>query len=145
MLMFSIASAQMADKAEVETIKKDYLGLNPAGKAFSLIDLSKLHWSHSYSFTYFSGGGTSGSMGVYTGNVLYEITPNLSLNLKLGLAHDPSSLFGNSSLDNATFLPGVHLNYRPSDKVSISAGFDTVVGSGYYLYNPYYNPYYWRR
>jgi hypothetical protein len=141
-----VASAQMADQAEVESMKKDYLGLKPAGKAFSLIDLSKLEWTHSYSFTFFSGGGSSGTFGLYTGNLFYEITPNLTLNLKLGLAHNPSDLFGEKSLEDATFLPGVHLNYRPSNKVSISAGFDTIVGSGYYLYNPYYyNPYYWRR
>jgi hypothetical protein len=42
-------------------------------------------------------------------------------------------------------LPGVHLNYHPSPNFTISAGFDTYYGGGYYGYYPYgYNGYYRR-
>jgi hypothetical protein len=124
-------SAQMADKVELDSMQKDYLGLKPADAAFSLIDLSRIHWSHSYSISFFSGGGTSGSLGMYTGSIFYDISSSLSLNLKLGIAHNPGSLFDRSVSTNAAFLPGVMIDYHPSDKLHISAGFDTYYGNPY--------------
>ena len=122
-LIIPVASAQMADKANIGTIKQDYLGLQPAVKPFSLIDFSRLKWTHSYSLSFFSGGGTSGSIGLYTGNIFYEFSPKLSLDLKLGIAHDPGSLFGKDAGTSATFLPGLHLDYHPSPSFSISINF----------------------
>ncbi len=141
----SSALAQFTDKSEFDNIKKDYLGLKPADKPFAFIDLSKLHWNHSYSMSFFSGGGTSGSVGMYTGSVLYEISPSLLLNLKLGVAHNPGSLFDRSVNTDAVFLPGLRLDYQPSQNLHISIGFDSYPGSDYYPYSPYRNPYHWRR
>ncbi len=139
-ILISISlSAQMIDKAEIGNMKKDYLGLKPAGKPFSLIDFSKLQWTHSYSISFFSGGGTSGSSGLYVGNIFYEFSSKLSLNLKLGIAHDPGSIFDRSKGQNAAFLPGIHLDYHPSPNFTISAGFDTRPQNQYYYYNPYTN------
>jgi len=132
-------SAQMVDRAEIDNMKKDYLGLKPAGKPFSLIDFSKLRWTHSYSIGFFSGGGISGSSGLYVGNIFYEFSSKFSLNLKLGIAHDPGSLFDRSTGQNAAFLPGIHLDYHPSPNFTISAGFDTFPQNRYYFYNPYLN------
>jgi hypothetical protein len=145
LLVIPSLSAQMADRVDIGTMKQDYLGFKPAEKPFSLLDLSRLHWSHSYSLNFFSGGGTSGTTGLYTASVLYEFSSRLSLNLKLGIAHDPSSLFERNAGRDATLLPGLHLNYHPSPNFSISAGFDTYLGSSYYGYNPYnYRSLYWR-
>lgn len=140
LILISISvSAQMSDKAEIGKMRKDYLGLKPAGKPFSLIDLSKLTWTHSYSISFFSGGGLSGSNGLYVGNISYEFSPKFSMNLKLGIAHDPGSLFDQSRGQNAAFLPGIHLDYHPSPNFRISAGFDTRPQNQYYFYNPYSN------
>ncbi len=143
-MLFSIASAQMADKAELQSMKSDYLGLAPASKPFALIDLSRLQWSHSYSLSFFSGGGSSQTIGLYTGSIFYEITPNLSLNFKLGIAHNPSGVFDNSLSNNATLLPGLRLDYRPSDNFRITAGFDTYYGNYLYPYGRSYGPGNWR-
>ncbi len=145
LVLANISFGQMADQAEIQSVKEDYLGLKPASKPFSLIDLSKLHFSHSYSFTFFSGGGTSGSVGLYTGSMLYEISHSLSLDFQLGIAHDPSALFGNNAVTNASFYPAVNLDYHPSKNFRLSIGFETVPG---FYQNPYSNPYYfnnWRR
>ncbi|UCD17463.1 MAG: hypothetical protein JSV44_00715 [Candidatus Zixiibacteriota bacterium] len=142
--LISAALAQFTDKAELNAIKKDYLGLKPADKPFTFIDLSKLHWSHSYSMTFYSGGSTSGSVGLYTSSVLYEISPSLLLNLKLGIAHNPGSLFNRTVSTDAAFLPGARLDYRPSKDFRISIGFNTYPGTEYYPYSPYRNRY-WRR
>jgi hypothetical protein len=145
LVLTGFSFGQMADQAEIQSVKEDYLGLKPASKPFSLIDLSKLHFSHSYSFTYFSGGGTSGSVGLYTGSMLYEISNSLSLDVQLGIAHDPSALFNNNVETNASFYPAVNLDYHPSSNFRMSIGFQSVPG---FYQNPYSNPYYpynWRR
>ncbi len=130
-------SAQLADKAAIESVKSDYLGLKPASKPFSLIDLSRIKWSNSYSLSFFSGGGNSGSLGLLTSCIFYEISSSLSINLKMGIAHDPGSLFDrNNPNTNATFLPGLRLDYHPSSNFNISVGFETAPDL-YYLYSPY--------
>jgi hypothetical protein len=145
LIVTASVSAQFTDKSELETINKDYLGLKPVDKPFSLIDFSRLYWTHSYSMTFFSGAGSSGSVGMYTGNVFYEITPNLSLNMNIGIAHNPGSLFDRTQNTNAVFLPGGRLDYRPSENFHISMGFNTYSGnSGLYPYNYYHSPYWWK-
>ncbi|MCP4704952.1 MAG: hypothetical protein GY865_10105 [candidate division Zixibacteria bacterium] len=131
-------SAQLTDGAEIGKMKKDYLGLKPAGQPFSLIDLSKLKWTHSYSISFFSGGGSSGSNGLYMGNIFYEFSSKFSMNLRLGIAHDPSSIFDRSKGHNASFLPGIYLDYHPSPNFKISAGFETFRQNPYY-YDRYRN------
>jgi hypothetical protein len=137
------ATAQMADRAEIQSIKKDYLGLNPVSKPFSLIDMSRLKFSHSYSVSFFSGGGSSGSLGMYTGTIFYEISPSLSLDIALGIAHNPGSLFGQEAPTDARFFPAAELNYHPSERFRLSIGF--VSHPGFYN-NPYYpgNRNFWR-
>ena len=144
-LIFMVsASAQMADISEAKEIKTNNLGLQPASKPFSLIDLSRLNFSHSYSFAFFSGGGSSGSVGLYTGNIFYELSSSLSLNIQLGVAHNPSALFDRMQSSNALFLPGATVDYHPSDNFRITAGFNTHYGNNYYPFNSFYNPG-WRR
>ncbi len=145
LILTGLAFAQMADKAEIQSAKEDYLGLKPVSKPFSLIDLSRLHFSHSYSFNYFSGGGTSGSVGLYTGSIFYELSRSLSLDVELGIAHDPAALFGNSGGTDAAFYPAVNLDYHPSRNFRLSIGFESHPG---FYQSPYYYPYYtdnWRR
>ena len=139
------AVAQFSDKSELETINKDYLGLKPVDKPFSLIDFSRLQWTHSYSMTFYSGAGSSGSVGMYSGNIFYEITPDLSLNMKIGFAHNPGSLFDEAQSTDGVFLPGARLDYHPSENFHISVGFNTYHGnSGFYPYNYYRSPHWWQ-
>lgn len=142
--IFAISSGfgQMAEDAELQAIKENRLGLQPVSKPFSLIDLSRINFAHSYSFSYFSGGGTSGSVGLYTGQIFYEISSNLSLNLKLGIAHNPGSIFDRAQSTDAVFLPGARIDYHPSDNFRISAGFNTYYGNYYSPFENYYFP--WR-
>ncbi len=141
--VYSAGFAQMADDAELQSIKANSLGLQPASKPFSLIDLSRLHFSHSYSLSFFSGGGTSGSMGLYTGQIFYDISSSLSLNLKLGIAHNPGSVFDRTQSSDAVFLPGARIDYHPSENFRITAGFNTYYGNYYNPFEGYYYP--WRR
>lgn len=132
-------SAQSVDDAQIEDLaRSESMGVRPAVVPFSLIDLSRVKWSHSYSVSFFSGGAYSGSMGLYSTTMFYDISSKLSLALNLGLAHNAGSLWGDGSSE-ATFLPGFRLDYHPSDKFHMTVGFQRY--SGYFV--PYYSPRYW--
>jgi hypothetical protein len=127
-LAFStLAVAQMSDRAELDrNTRTSGLGVPAAANPFSLIDLSRIKWSHSYSVSYFSGGGADGSGGLWQTSMYYEFSPKLSLNFNLGVAHT-GNLLSNSDRQ-AAFLPGFTLDYHPSDKFRVSLMFQTYRG-----------------
>ncbi|MFH2037308.1 MAG: hypothetical protein ABIJ45_12960, partial [Candidatus Zixiibacteriota bacterium] len=133
-------SAQLADKADMEKIRNDHLGLKPATSPFSLIDLSRVKWSNSYSVSFFSGGGNSSTTGLYVGSMFYELSNSLSLNLQLGIAHNPGALFNSELNSDARFYPAFNLDYHPSDKFRLSIDFQSVPAY-YYGTDPRYNFY----
>jgi hypothetical protein len=113
----------------------DAFGASPAATPFSLLDLSRINWSHSYSVTYFSGGLGSGTMGLFRTNMAYDFSPKLSLFLNVGIAHNPGALWGDKRNNDTQLLPGFLLDYHPSDKFRMSLGFQKFGGSNVY---PYY-------
>lgn len=135
-LLFSISvSAQLADQAEVENVNSNKgIGLNPASTPFSLIDISRVKWSHSYSVSFFSGGNSTSSLGLWNTSMFYEFSKNVSLTLNLGVAHDANSLFGGES-NYSKILPGFLLDYHPSRNFNLRVGFQSY--SGYYPYYDY--------
>jgi len=139
--------AQSADVAEVSEITKKYdYGLTKQ-PGVSLLDLSRISFSHSYSLSYFSGGGISGTTGLYTGSIIYQLANPLTLTLNVGILHDPSSLWGDNKItESAVFLPSGYLDWRPSDNFHMSIGFQSIPAGwyypGYYNYGRY--PYYSR-
>ncbi|MCH7691374.1 MAG: hypothetical protein IIA17_10070 [candidate division Zixibacteria bacterium] len=133
-------SAQFVEQPQTRPdIVKDSYGAPAAETPFSLLDLSRIKWSHSYSVTYFSGGIGSSSLGIFNTTMFYELSSKLSLNMNLGIAHDPSSLWTDGKTSNTTFLPGFTLDYHPSKKFQMSFSYQQYMG------NPYYSPNYYRR
>jgi hypothetical protein len=113
-LIASTAFAQLADRAQLTAIDNSRpLGVKPAPSAWSLLDLSKLRFTHSYSFGYYSGRNFSGSNGLLRSSLLYDFSPKLSMALSVGVSHNPSSLVGRGNSD-ASILPGFTLDYHPS-------------------------------
>ena len=130
------AGAQSPEKGELKTItSRDLLGTQPARSAFSLIDLSRVRWSHSYSVSFFSGGNYSGSVGLFNTMMNYELTPNLSLALNLGVLHNTGSLWG-AGQDDAVFLPGFQLDWRPFRNFRMSLAMQRY-GGNYGTLRPY--------
>lgn len=113
----------------------DAFGSSPASSPFSLLDFSRINWSHSYSVTYFSGGRGSGTLGLFNTSMFYELSPKLSLNLNIGIAHNPGAIWGDKRNSDAELLPGFLLDYHPSEKFRMSLGFQKFGGSDLY---PYY-------
>jgi hypothetical protein len=121
------AMAQKADKVEVKQATDKYdLGLAKR-PSLPFFDLSRLNLSHSYSIGFFSGGGQSGTRGLYSGTLYYQLARPLTLTLNLSVLHDPGALFGDGRFsDNARFLPSGWLDWRPSKNFRMSIGFETV-------------------
>lgn len=137
MLMLpTLAQSQFIDEsAQVSTNTTASFGLRPAPTPFSLLDLSRVRWSHSYSVSYFSSGIGSATTGLLNSTMFYDFSPKLSLALNLGLAHNPGALFGNGPRNsNSSFLPGFALDYHPSDKFRMSIIYQQFNGG----YAPYY-------
>lgn len=137
-VMTSSATAQMRDVADLREIKsQSSISLAPATSPFSLLDLSRLKWSHSYSLVFGSGSAGSGSLGMYTSSLSYEFSSVLSLAMSLGVGHNPGALFNQRQQSNAIFFPSMTLDYHPNDnfrmRLSVAR---SPYGSGYYG-NPY--------
>lgn len=137
-------SAQSVDLASVEQVRnQDAMSQHSSLSPFGLIDLSKVKWSNSYSVSYFSGGGSSMSMGILSSAMMYEFSPKLSLTVNVGLLHNTGALVAGENTD-PTVLPGFNLDYHPSDKFRLSLSVQTYRdgfgsdGSNYMNYG-YYN------
>ena len=122
LLLGAVVYGQDIDQARLqEPTATNSMGVKPVQTPFSLLDISRIRWSNSYSVSYFSGSGYSGSVGLATTSMFYEFSPKLSMQVNLGILHDPGALWGDAN-NSASFLPGFQLDYHPSDKFHLSIG-----------------------
>ena len=121
-------SAQFSDQARLQNLTHSRgLGIKPAANPFSLLDLSRMRWHHSYSISFFSGSGYSGSLGMFRSAMVYDVTSKLSLGINLALAHDVGSGLQTGDY-NASFLPGFWLDFHPSRNFNMSLSVQRNVG-----------------
>jgi hypothetical protein len=106
----------------------------PRATGFSLLDPSRFRMSQSYSLGYFSGSGSSGSMGLYMNTIEYKISDPLTVRVGLAYLHQPLGFVQNtgalSELNQGKFLPNFSLEYRPSDRFQMLVDFRTVPSYG---------------
>lgn len=127
------AFVQAAENAPVGTPTASSQGvLKGADNPFSLLSSSRIRWSNSYSVSFFSGGGRSGSVGLLNTSMLYELSPAWSLGLNVGILHNPGMLLGDRK-NEATFLPGLRLDFHPSQSFRMILDVRSVTGA----LNPY--------
>jgi hypothetical protein len=106
------------------------------------LDPSKIHFSHSYSMSYFSFNGQSFAQGLYLNTIDYEFSAPLTMRLQWGFAHAPLANFGAKSvLGNGPFISAAELQYRPSEKFSIGVEYRAL--PSYYRSGPYGARYFW--
>jgi hypothetical protein len=120
LLWFGSAFSQVQSPPKSET-DENLLGIKSDTKSFSLLDPSRVRMSHSYTFSYFSSGKTSGSFGVYTNVLEYQFSKPLTLTLSLNYLHQPLSVFYRDNLRiRDAILPNFQLKYRPNDSFSFT-------------------------
>jgi hypothetical protein len=106
--------------SDINSDQKNLLGVESNARNFSLLDPQRLQMNHSYTFSYFSGAKTSGSFGVYTTTLKYQLSNPLSLTLSLNYLHQPLSVFRQDDLRlKNSVLPNFQLHYRPSNNFSL--------------------------
>lgn len=94
---------------------------------FRLFDPGRLSLHQSYSVSYFSGGGHSANLGVYTSSFGYRISDPLYVQLDLAVLHQPGALFsGDSRQLNASVRPNFFLRYAPSSKFNLMVDIRTA-------------------
>ncbi|MBN4056690.1 hypothetical protein JYU19_00085 [bacterium AH-315-J21] len=96
-----------------EIHNRNAVSVEPAVKPFSLIDLSRLKWSQSYSMSFGSNSFGSSGFGMYSGALTYEFSSKLSMQFAMGIAHN---LTGGAINSGGELFPAFSLDYHPSDK-----------------------------
>jgi len=135
LMVCPMTSAQQSDVATIRDATSQYpLGM-PASSPFSLLDASRMKWSHSYSMTFFSGGNSSGSLGMLSSTMTYELSSKLSFAFNLGVMHNTGALFRAEGSD-ATLLPGFTIDFHPSKNFQMSLSVQKYNG----LMTPYFYP-----
>ena len=131
LLLFSSAFSQTQTPAKNQ-FNQDALGIKSSAKNFSLLDPSKFRMSNSYTFSYFSSGQTSGSFGVLTNVMEYQVSKPLTLTFTLNYLHQPLSVFHKNDLRiKDALLPNFQLIYRPNNNFSFIINVLTLPSSYY--------------
>ena len=120
-LLFCLFLPLIRTKAsDINSNQKNLLGVESNARNFSLLDPQRFKINQSYTFSYFSSGTTSGSFGVYTTTLKYQLSNPLSLTLSLNYLHQPLSVFRQDDLRlKNSILPNFQLHYRPSNNFSL--------------------------
>jgi len=110
------------------------LAIGSKALGFRLLDPSRLRMHQSYSLSYFSGSGVSGSVGLYMNTLEYDLFKPLTVRVGLAYMHSPFGISGRSGgavLDENQILPSFGLDYHPSDKFFLSIDYRTIPSSNW--------------
>lgn len=120
-------------------VDESFLGLDSKNKSFSLLDPSRVKMWHSYSLSYFSGGGGSGNIGLYLNIIEYRPSDPLRLQVSLGYLHQPFSVIGGNA-SGGRVLSNFQLWYNPSSKIYLHINISTApLLYGRYFYDNFWN------
>ena len=98
-----------------------------------ILDPSRMHMSHSFSFGYASSGGRGGTQGLYMNRMEYQIAKPLLLTTHLGYRFQPSGpAEWNPKLNGTDFVGGADLSWRPTTSTSFHFSFYRNMSPGYY-------------
>lgn len=137
------ASVHAQLRSQIEQKPIDVLGgISNTGSLFGFFSPDRFVMNHSYSLSYFTGGGVSGSSGIYMNTMNFKLSNPLFLRVNMGVQHQPfggPKIFGN---EGANFLHGAELVYQPNKNLQMMVGYSNhPFGSGFGYYpNPFYQP-----
>lgn len=110
---------------------------------FSLFSPDRFSMSHSYSLMYYTGGGTNGSLGMFNNTMNFKLADPLFLKVDLGVMHQPFGGPKNAPNQNARFMHGAELIYKPNNKFQMNVGYSVspFYYNGFGMYdNPFQKP-----
>lgn len=142
LILVSAGTAVAQLKSQTEKPPIDVLNgiTSPSGAGLfgSLFSPNRFHMSHSYGVTFFSGGGQSGSVGLYTNTMDFRLSNPLFLRVNTGVLHRP---FGGpkNAPDDAQLVHGAELIYKPTKNFQLNVGYSSTPLYG--GYRPYESPF----
>ena len=138
MIMTTVLFAQSHDP-KTSVVDPSRLGLKPKGFLDNLLDPNKFSMSHSYSLSFFNVGNQSVSQGLYLNTMNYRFSDPLFLQVRIGFAHQPFGGLGqNNGVNGNLFLQRARLQYKPSDKMTLTIDYQQLPSR---MYSPYGYPY----
>jgi len=131
-------SAQAQFKSQTERTPVDVKGaITTPTTLFGLFSPDRFYMTQSYGVSFYTGGGQSSSLGLYTNSMNFKLSDPLMLRVNMGVSHQP---FAGKENQNAQFLHGAELIYKPSRYFQMNVGYSN---SPYYSglgYGNYFSP-----
>jgi len=111
----------------------------PAGFVKSLLDPSRFSMSHSYSLNFGSVGPYSTNHGLYTNTMRYQFSDALRAKVSIGFLHQPFQGQNSLEIGNKLFVQQAMMQYKPSDKFTVTVDYQAYPAPMMNPYNSRYN------
>lgn len=130
------AQAQFRTQTGQRVDVKSGITTSVPGTLADFLNPERFYMNQSYGVTFYSGGGQSGSLGAYTNSLNFKLSNPLFLRVNLGIMHQPFGGPKGVEGQNAQFLHGAELIYKPNKKFQMQVGYSTmpVYNNGYGIY-----------
>jgi len=124
-LIFCILGVQSEAQYNVGKQSPNFFS-NMLKPAFSILNPERLSMTQSYTFSYYSGSGRSGSIGMLMNSIEYQVSNPLKITVDLGLLHNPSAFVGQSRNGiSPVIVPGLQLQYKPANNLFFQFNFQS--------------------
>ena len=120
----------------------------PSSFLLGFINPQNFHMNHTFSMSYSAFGNNGVALGVYTNNMSYQISDDLSVQADISFVNSPYSSLGEEHAKslNGIYLSRAQVNYQPSDNFRILLEYNQIPGG---FYSPFryrgYSPFYYGR
>ena len=113
---------------------ENFASLKKSSLGFSrLLDPAKMSMSHNYSMAFGPSRNGGSAMSLYTNTLAYQISPDMSFRINLGvqsvLMHTGNPSIGGNG--QTRVIPGFDFTYRPRDNMFIHISYGTQSTSAY--------------
>jgi len=132
-----ILQAQFKEEADkLPSVQGSISNGQPTELFLGFLNMENFSMNHSVGMSYSSWGGNGVMLGTYTNSMFYKISEDLNIEVDASLVTSPYSTFGESYSKEISgiYLSRAQLNYRLSEKSSISIQYFNPAG-GNYPYN----------
>lgn len=140
LLVSSSVHAQFRTQTVNRVDVKSGITTHAPGSLADFLSPERFYMNQSYGLTYYTGAGQSGSIGMYTNSLNFRLSNPLFLRVDLGVMHQPFGGPKGMNDQNAQFLHGAELIYKPNKNFQMQVGYSTTPyntnGYGFYQ-NPF--------
>lgn len=139
LLFSSLSFSQFKDKDLSTPVMNGITNYSPSGFLANFLNPNNFQMSHSINMSYSSFGNNGTALSSYTNSMMFKFSESLNLELDASAVVSPYSSFGEKYQKsiNGIYLTRAQLNYKISDKSSLTIQFINPPPGSYY--NNFYN------